>query len=535
MNEKDITSEDNQQCGFRLAWLCRLTVGALLVFAFTVGVFAAGLGLRDPDTCWLLALGDWIAEHRALPQTDPFSYTYALFHPGKAPVLYQWLTELAFHFVHKLSGLTGLVVLLAAVLAYAFICLPLAQLRRSSVPDVLAIALTCLTVLSTSFHFLARPEIFSYLFLGLWIELILQVDSGPKSQPAILAAAALMMILWCNFHSGFALGLTVLVVYVACRLTAKPAPGAGKGSQASLLIKLLCCSVLATALNPWGVRLWRYLPELFFMPFNGRIVELRSLSVADLSEFTYYPYIALTALVASLMLWRCRSIGWRSVGLFPLLTAFGWAAAGLCCRRLIPFSALLMLAAVSCMYRQVKMAAPANVRLGQPSLSCLLSGWSRALKRYYDPTSAVFNLSVPLLAMLGAYMVALNVVALRLPQSSSAFRPPVEAVKFLARAGLSGRLFNDAQFGDLIIWQLGKQLPVFIDTRYDMYGERLIADYLRIISATDNWRELVDSYAIDLVFVSASDRLSSELKTLPGWRELYRDELAVIAQRGQSK
>ncbi len=521
-----------------LPWFCRLAVGFLLVFAFIVGIFSAGLGLRDPDTCWLLALGRWIAEHRSLPQTDPFSYTYAFFHSGQPPVLYQWLTELTFHFIHQASGLAGLVILLALVLSSAFICLPLNQLRRSNVPDVLSLALIFLTVLSASFHFLVRPEIFSYLFLGLWIELLLAVDCRPKNQLKILAASAALMLVWCNFHSGFVIGLTVLALYVLCRLIEPQPAGACSGGSRAFSVGLLCCSLFATVLNPWGFRLWQYIPKLFFMPFNVRIVELRPLSVADLGEFTYYPYLLLILLVVLLIVRRWRLCGWQAVGLFPIVLSFAWAVAGLCCRRLIPFSALLLLTAVGCMYRKESDSNHDELgpQSGSPaSLSTFMSAWSNALKQYYDPAAASFKLSVAVLAMLGAYMVALNVIALELPQSNSSFRPPNQAVKFLAQAGVSGRLFNDAQFGDVVIWRIGKQLPVFIDTRYDLYGERLIADYLSIISCTNNWRELLDRYAITLIFVSASDRLALELKALPGWREIYRDELAVIGQRQQSK
>lgn len=510
----------------------------MLVLAFIVGIFSAGLGLRDPDTCWLLALGRWIAEQRSLPQTDPFSYTYVLFHSGQSPVLYQWLTELTFHFVHQTSGLVGLVVLLAGVLAFAFICLPLEQLRRSNVPDVLSFGLIFLTVLSASFHFLLRPEIFSYLFVGLLIELLLAVDSRSDNLLKILAASALLMLAWCNFHSGFVIGLILLALYALCRLVEPPSVEARRGGQRALLVGLLCCSLFATLLNPWGFRLWQYIPKLFFMPFNGRIVELRPLSVADLGEFTYYPFLILILSVALLMLHRWRLGGRQAVGLFPFVLAFAWAVAGFSCRRLIPFSALLLLAAVGCMYRQEPASSQDEpVRHGDcpASLSVLVSVWSNALKRYYDPTAVSFKLSVVVLSMLGAYMVALNVIALALPQSSPSFRPPNQAVRFLAQAGMSGRLFNDAQFGDLVIWRIGKQLPVFIDTRYDLYGERLIADYLSIISCTNNWRELLDRYAISLIFVSASDRLALELKALPGWREIYRDELAVIGQRQQNK
>src|SRR6476619_3308732 len=72
-----------------------------------VGVLAAGLAWKagnpvyDPDTWWHLKVGEWVAEHRAVPETDPFSRM-----SREAPaawVAYSWLFELGLYDLQTIS------------------------------------------------------------------------------------------------------------------------------------------------------------------------------------------------------------------------------------------------------------------------------------------------------------------------------------------------------------------------------------------------------------------------------------------------
>src|SRR5262245_53859602 len=66
-----------------------------------VGVLSAGLAWKtrdpvyDPDTWWHLKVGDWVAEHRSVPEHDPFSRM-----SQKTPtkwVAYSWLFEVGLY------------------------------------------------------------------------------------------------------------------------------------------------------------------------------------------------------------------------------------------------------------------------------------------------------------------------------------------------------------------------------------------------------------------------------------------------------
>ena len=53
---------------------------------------------NDGDVSWHIATGQWILDHRAIPHTDPFSFTWA----GKPWVPIEWLAEV--HLRQRLSA-----------------------------------------------------------------------------------------------------------------------------------------------------------------------------------------------------------------------------------------------------------------------------------------------------------------------------------------------------------------------------------------------------------------------------------------------
>ena len=160
----------------------QLAFVTLLLFVFAIGCFVAGVGLHDPDTCWLLALGRYIFQHHQLPAADPYSYTFAMGEPEPF-VMYQWLCELLFFTSVKLGGLTALLILTALIIAVAFVVVPLTEFHHHQLPLHIAIVLTITGVMAACFHFLCRPEIFSYLMLAIWLKLLWSIRRKYRTAP----------------------------------------------------------------------------------------------------------------------------------------------------------------------------------------------------------------------------------------------------------------------------------------------------------------------------------------------------------------
>ena len=87
--------------------LTPLWVGAGIYALF---LLAGNRLLIDPDTLWQITVGQWILDHRAVPETDMFSFTMR----GQPWISTQWLAQVLFARAHAAFGWSGPVVLSAA-------------------------------------------------------------------------------------------------------------------------------------------------------------------------------------------------------------------------------------------------------------------------------------------------------------------------------------------------------------------------------------------------------------------------------------
>ena len=98
-----------------------------------VGIYALFLlaGNRlliDPDTMWQITVGQWILEHRVVPETDVYSFTMR----GQPWISTQWLAQVLYAKTYAIAGWSGPVVLAAAAIAATFALLAGFLSRRLS-------------------------------------------------------------------------------------------------------------------------------------------------------------------------------------------------------------------------------------------------------------------------------------------------------------------------------------------------------------------------------------------------------------------
>lgn len=513
----------------------RVLLVVLFLVAVVAAVFIAGASLHDPDTCWLLALGQRILEGGSLPAADPYSFTMELF-PERRFVLYQWLTEVLFALSYRALDLTGLLLLAAIVLTAAFVSIPLALARKIGMPGCFAIGGTILTLMTAFFHFLCRPEIFSYLLLGIYISLthfFLRNRTIAKIDFRAVTIFGAMMALWCNLHSGFVLGLLYLFVF-AMVTTISDFVSQKKLQPIDFTIILsFAAAFVGSFINPYGAGLWQYLPTLFFTPLNRYIIELRPISGRDFLEWTFYPFVILlvtTGIITARALMKKIDSNIvntpRGQIVFAAIAVFSWTIAGFCSRRLIPFAAIHLFAEGGYMLALLRKQRAS----GEEGALTFWEMVDRKLQASYDPRGFMWFVTLAVFASIGVYFVTLRVAAPVLPQSSKVMQAPFEAIKFIEAKAPKGRIFNDPQFGDVMIWKLKQPPKLFIDTRFDMYGAQLVEDYQTIYSTKDGWFDLLKKYGISWVFVRPESPLAQKLLDEKGWRTAYKDASAVILE-----
>src|SRR5436305_2036455 len=164
--------------------------------------------LGDGDTGWHVRTGEWILAYGRVPKTDIFSFTM----PGQPWFAWEWLWDVIFGWMHIKAGMAAVVLVSIVILCLTFALLFRLALRRSG-NCFLAIATTLLATAGSTIHWLARPHLFTLLFLVVYLALLERVRA--EGRVKLLRWLPLLMILWTNLHGGFFIGIIVLATYAA--------------------------------------------------------------------------------------------------------------------------------------------------------------------------------------------------------------------------------------------------------------------------------------------------------------------------------
>ncbi len=115
-------------------------------------------------------------------------------------------------------------------------------------------------------------------------------------------------------------------------------------------------------------------------------------------------------------------------------------------------------------------------------------------------------------------------------------RFPVAAVRAMRATGATTRVYNAFNFGGYLIYE---GVPVFVDGRaITLYPEGFLLRFAAAYGSAAMFEQLAERYEVDTVLMPAdSARARSLVVRLsgdPGWREVFRDEVAVVFVRASS-
>lgn len=467
-----------------------LTVQRAFLAVLFLGLFAmAARNVVDPDIWWHLKTGEYIAQHKSVPHTDPFSYTRA----GEPWVAHEWLTELGMYELQRSLGFAGLILLFAAVLCAAFVFL---YLRCGPAPYVAGVATLC-AAWATTPVWGVRPQVLSLLFASLWLLILERSERKIK----LLLWTLPLTVLWVNLHAGFALGLVLSALFLLGEWTEQtiashPRQNAPRLRTAALVLLL---DFALVPLNPNGLRLFSYPMEtLRSAAMQNYIAEWAS---PNFHRAEYWPFLLIVLATFAML-------GWSRVPVRPrdLMLLLVGLYAGLASIRMMP---LFVLIAV-------------------PLISQRLGNWPRSHSPQRPPhVSRILLNAVIVLAMAVFAGVRIAQVVQRQPLAE-AQQFPSRAAAFLQAHPPAGRIFNHYDWGGYLIWKLYPATPVFIDGRADLYGEPLLHDFADVYQLKGPWQQILQRWQIDTVVVPSDSALATGLRSAPGWTTSYQDSQSVI-------
>jgi hypothetical protein len=496
MNPNSATAPDNSLSRFLLPSIGNLVfVATLFILIFSLG---NGL-LNDGDTGYHIRTGELIAKTWQVPQTDPYSY-----HTPPLPwTAHEWLSELVMALIARGFGLTGIVVFFSFILAIAHWLL-YQSLRRQSGDVLLCTLVTLLACATSSTHWLARPHAFSLLFTVIWCDHLNRFQPGSRSSLVLLPA---VMLAWVNLHGGYFIGLVLIAVHFTGNLIeAIGAPSEKSRQKTKSLLALLVACIMICTINPQG-------PKILLFPLRlasdhfvmDSVTEFLSPNFHDFLPFKYM----FLALIAALALSRL-GLSLADTGLTVLLSYMSLYSVRHVSLFAIVLAPVLLKTTASALDR-----LPASVLRFYQIRSQNVKAVDANVKNWVWPSAAT---------SLVLAFAALGVISYRFDDKVF----PVKAVDFLKSEAIPGRMFNNDEFGDYIIFAAWPAYQVYIDGRSDMYGEKYAGDYFKVARVLPGWKEVLKKYDIGWVIFDTRSPLSGALSDQSDWRPIYSDPIATI-------
>ncbi len=440
---------------------------------------------NDADMWWHFANGRWMAAHRHIPLTDPFTWT----RQGTAWVNVFWLADGIWYLVFRLGNWPGV----AAAAAGLGLATLFPYWKRSTLPPALRMAVILLAGLALSPFWTPRPQLFSFLLLALLT--VKLHDWRQQSGETSLRWLPPLFLLWANLHGGFIWGVLVLLAHLAghalahlWREDALPWP------RIRALAGWSGLAWVITLLNPSGWRIW-------WLPFHTLNVSLQiqEWQSPDFHQFFLHPALWLFLLYVALL-----GLQKRAAHPAPLLATLGLAyMAFISQRNLAPLVVLL----TGDLLLWLDWPLPASQ---QESAQPPLPRWTQAV-------------NAALLLALGAFGL-LRWLSLTSPSQVHQTYPR-GAVTWLQGNRPPGQLFNEYNWGGYLIWNL-PQYPVAVDGRADLHGQEGLDAWLETIAG----RRTLDPQ-VNIVLIPPERPLAQALREDPGWRLAYQDETALIFLR----
>jgi len=448
---------------------------------------------NDPDIWWHLRIGQWIAEHGAVPITDHFS-SYGM---GKPWIAYSWLFDLLVYGLYRAFGLVGLV--LYSVILSLMITAALHALVRKLEPRFwIEIAITTLGIISITPLLTPRPWLFTILFFIIELDILFATRrSGDLRRLLFLPP---LFALWANVHIQFVYGLFVLGLATAepmiDRLLRHPSiEGDARTIPFSRLLFITAACAVATLATPYHLHIYGVILEYISQagPFQY-IFELNALRFRSPAD-----WFVLFATVGAAF-----SLGWR--------------------REVRPFPLLLLAAGCILSFRARRDVWFVVVT----AVTILATLWSTgAITDRFALTKlrAIF-VTVVVIAVLIVIGRIRNISERHL-EAAVAKVYPVEATAVVEKHGYPGPLYNHLDWGGYLIWRL-PNLPVAMDGRTNLHGDERVERSLATWTGKNSWSSDPELGTARLVIANAEQALASLLRFDPRFELTYEDELAAV-------
>lgn len=467
----------------------RLQVPALVALYLLPGLIWMR-PLIDDDLWWHLRTGEWIAQHRAVPRTDPFVVSGS----GMPWVADTWLSDLLLYGLHRAAGLAGLafyrlVLCVVILLALQRLC------ARSAERPAGTIVLPALAFVAMAPMLGARADLLSILFYTVEMTLLFSaVERGQRGRMWILPP---LFVLWANLHIEFVYGLFALIVVTGAQvLDGRRHREAAPGPLMRELGLLTVACAVATLATPYHLDLYaKILQHGIQTTVDDVLGDLVALQFRRSADW----------LVLGLTLWAAHTAGRQPRQQTLMVLLLGVAA--FVSLRSGRYAWVLIVSAsaiISASWSADSTTQPGPARRSRHVLVMVLV------------LGAMLGVSAWRRASVEAYW-----------QQAVAARFPVAAAAVIEERQLPGPLYSPPEWGGFLLWRL-PHLHVVLDGRTDVQGVLRIRGADATWNGRRHWAGDADLRRAGTIVAPVQTSLNALLLGDPRYLVIYNDVVATV-------
>jgi hypothetical protein len=444
------------------------------------------------DLTYHLRAGDIMFDTGAVLRTDVFSSAAY----GDPWLNQQWLAQIVLATAFRLGGWFGLVVLRALLVALVLTFVFLACRAAGAATRRAAWLTLASGVLLPAGFMVLRPQLMAILCFAVTAWLVARRHTHPAGVWIVIPAT----LLWANLHGSFFMAPLLLgLAWVEDRWV--------RGLRAPTLLLAGLGSLLATTVNPYGLRVWSYAADLATDPVIRRTIT--EWQPPTTGTYTGAAFFLSIVVVATLLIARVRRpVPWGS--LLPLVV---FLAIGLAAIRGVYWWAIV---------------APIVLA------GVLVDG--RAPTERRDPSGP---LNAAIVCVLG-----LTTIVVLMPWARYTGREAMPGDGRLAYApvGITRELHGILQPGELVFnaqpwgsW-LEFEFPhnlVLVDSLVEVLPQSVWWKYYDVSAGVEGWQAILDSWHVDVAVLARDQQgpLIPRMRADPGWRLVYEDAEGLIFRR----
>jgi hypothetical protein len=452
--------------------------------------------MYDPDLWWHLAQGREAASGH-LVRTNLFSFVY----PDYPQPYTSWLFDLGSYLLWTRGGPAAVQAMQALLIAATLGTIALACRIRSSSAAALTACVFGWMILEP--RAMPRPYVVSFLGLAMCVWLAERARQARSSKP--LWWLPVVIAVWANVHVECVFGIALAGLFGAGELLR---PRDLPRAEAAKTLGIVAVALLATAVNPYGFGLLRYMYENSFVPQVLDIAELRPPYVPNYRAFFVWGILSFVVI----------AVRWRRPSLSELAAIVVFALLGFRYIRLTPMLFLV--------------SAPLVARCLDDLQQFRVD---RRLRQGFGARGRVVALTV-LAASLFLARMPLPALIREIQVGRDALTPPAlfsqPAMRYAREHGLAGPVFTSMNLGGFVAWELYPSARVFLDSRLQAYPP---SHFRTVMEASRNpgaWAAVTAGVDWGVLSIPRVNELSGVGQFRePDWGIAYRDPAIQIVVR----